>query len=182
MTTHWTTTLQVANVLDDSTSGGTTVSRLTTHRDQATWQNALEVGAGQQLVLAYEHLDERASGDSLASEAKRHNNALVLGYSGTLAALGLQADVRRDDNSVYGVNSTGRIGWSRELLAGLKLRALAGTTFRAPTFNDLYFPFFGIPTLHPARARAKHRGRRWTGSPARPAQVARRSIAIASTT
>ena len=36
--------------------------------------------------------------------------------------------MRRDDNSAYGGNTTGRIGLSFEPMRGLKLRALAGTT------------------------------------------------------
>jgi vitamin B12 transporter len=96
-------------------------------------------------VLAYEHLREKASGDAFVESPKRHNNAVVAGYSGRFDALGIQADVRRDDNSAYGGNTTGRLGMSWRAMRGLKLRALAGTSFRAPTFNDLYFPDYGIP-------------------------------------
>ena len=110
-------------------------------------------------MLAYEHVDERASADAFPSEQSRRNDAGVLGYSGTFGAHTLQADVRRDDNSIYGGNTTGRIGYAFDLGAGVKLRALAGTTFRAPTFNDLAFPGFGVAD-HPARARPQRRGRR----------------------
>ena len=43
----------------------------------------------------------------------------------------LQADVRRDVNSVYGGNTTGRVGYGFEIVRGLKLRALAGTSASA---------------------------------------------------
>jgi vitamin B12 transporter len=145
VTASWTTSLQFGHSLDDSESGGTTTTRFKTERDQATWQNALVLAPDQQLVLAYEYLNERASGDAFAEPPKRHNNAFVAGYSGRFDAIGVQADVRRDDNSAYGANTTGRLGLSYEALRGLKLRALAGTTFRAPTFNDLFFPDYGIP-------------------------------------
>ena len=177
VTTLWTTTLQLANVLDDSKSGGTAISRLTTHRDQATWQNALHLGPDQQLVIAYEYLRERASGDNFPVEPNRHNNALMLGYSGMLWSNGLQADVRYDDNSVYGSNKTGRLGWSYEIASGLKVRALAGTTFRAPTFNDLYFPFFGIATLSPERGRSIEAGVTWqSGATSAAATVYRNRV------
>ena len=67
--------------------------------------------------------------------------------------------MRHDDNSVYGGNTTGRLGSRHEVLRGLKLRALAGTTFRAPTFNDLFYPGYGVATVA-ARARPQRRGRR----------------------
>ena len=127
VTGSWTTSVQLGHSIDDSKSGGTTTTRFKTERDQATWQNALALAPDQQLVLAYEYLHERASGDAFAESPKRHNNALVAGYSGRFDAIGVQADVRRDDNSAYGGNTTGRIGLSFEPMRGLKLRALAGT-------------------------------------------------------
>ena len=73
----------------------------------------------------------------------------------------LQADLRRDHNSVYGNNTTGRVGTAFEVAPGLKLRALAGTTFRAPTFNDLHFPGFGIATIQPERGSSIEAGVAW---------------------
>ncbi len=157
----WTTSLQLANSVDDSKSGGMTISRFKTERDQATWQNALNLGADQQLVLAYEYLRERATGDGFTDALRRHNSAFVVGYSGRFAAFGVQADLRRDANSAYGDNTTGRLGVNYEVVPGLKLRALAGTSFRAPTFNDTSYPFFGIATIKPERGRSMEVGANW---------------------
>ena len=165
-TSAWTTTLQASSAVDDLTSGGNIQSRFITRREQATWQNALALGAGQQLVLAYEHVDERASADAFPSEQSRRNDAGVLGYSGAFGAHALQADVRRDNNSVYGGNTTGRVGYAFALGAGVKLRALAGSTFRAPTFNDLAFPRFGVATIQPERGRSVEAGASWQGDAA----------------
>jgi vitamin B12 transporter len=43
-------------------------------------------------------------------------------------------------------------------MRGLKLRALAGTTFRAPTFNDLFYPGLRHPPGTPA-SRSSREGR-----------------------
>jgi len=165
-TTAWTTTLLASSAVDDLTTGGNIQSRFITRREQATWQNALALDAGQQLVLAYEHVDERASADYYPSEQSRRNDAGVLGYSGTFGAHTLQADARYDDNSIYGSNTTGRVGYAFALGAGVKLRALAGTTFRAPTFNDLAYPGFGVPTIQPERGRSVEVGASWQGEAA----------------
>jgi vitamin B12 transporter len=181
VTKNWTTSLQLANNVDDAKSGGTTTSRFKTERDQTTWQNALAFGPDQQLVLAYEYLRERASGDAFAEAPKRHNNAFVAGYSGQFGAFGLQADVRRDDNSAYGANTTGRLGLNFELVRGLKLRALAGTTFRAPTFNDLFYPDYGIPpgtdgfAIRPERGRSFEIGASWQSGDSRASVTAYRN-------
>ena len=157
----WTTSLQLARNLDDLTSGGTTTTRFITTREQSTWQNAVNLATDHQLVLAYEHLSEKVRADVFANQLKRSNNAFMVGYSGQWGPEGLQADLRRDNNSVYGNNTNGRIGTAFEVAPGLKLRALAGTTFRAPTFNDLYFPGFGVATIQPERGRSIEAGVAW---------------------
>ncbi len=166
-TANWTSTLQVSRTVDDLTSGGSTQTRFITRRAQATWQNALQVATDQQLVVAYEHLSERASAPVFGSDPERRNHAGVIGYSGRLGAHAIQADVRRDANSVHGGNTTGRLGYALEVARGLKLRALAGTSFRAPTFNDLYFPGYGVATVRPERGRSIEVGLAWEGDASR---------------
>jgi len=162
----WTMTLQGSSVLDDLTSGGTTQSRFITRREQATWQNALALGTGQQLVLAYEHVDERVTAEAFGGDLSRRNDAAIVGYSATLGAHSLQADLRYDDNSAYGSNTTGRLGYSVAVGSGVTLRALAGTSFRAPTFNDLFYPGFGVKTIQPERGRSVEAGASWQGESA----------------
>jgi vitamin B12 transporter len=157
----WTTTVQLARNLDDSLTGGQVLSRFRTDREQLTWQNALHLAPGQQVVLAYEYLHEKEQATGFADDFSRNNNAFVAGYSGQFGANHLEASLRNDANSVYGNNTTGSLGYSYELIPGLKLRALAGTTFRAPTFNDLYFPDFGVPTIKPERGRSVEVGTEW---------------------
>jgi len=157
----WTTTLQTSKNVDDSTSGGMTTSRFRTERQQATWQNALQLASDQQLVLAYEHLRERVSGDVFSDQPKRSNNAVLGVYTGGFGPTQLEASLRYDDNSVYGSNTTGNLGASYEVSPGLRLRARAGTSFRAPTFNDLFFPGFSNPNLQPERGASVEVGVTW---------------------
>jgi vitamin B12 transporter len=162
----WTTTVQASRAVDDLTSGGNIQSRFVTSREQATWQNAVALAPDQQLLVALEHQVERATADVFVVEQVRRNNAAVVGYSGTVGSASVQADVRHDDNSAYGANTTGRAGVSFEVARGVKLRALAGTTFRAPTFNDLAYPNFGVPTLRPERGESVEAGAAWQGQDA----------------
>jgi len=158
---NWTTTALVAHNDDDLKSGGTLIDRFRTRRDQVTWQNALKFGPDQQLMLALEYLNEKAHSDSYLDDVKRTNTAGVIGYSGAFGAHVVQADLRVDHNSVYGDNTTGRLGWSVEIASGLRVRALAGTTFRAPSFNELYFPGFGVSTLGAEKGRSVELGLTW---------------------
>ena len=158
---NWTTTAQLAHNDDDLKSGGNIIDRFRTRRDQLTWQNALKFDASNQLMLAYEHLSEKAESTSYLADYKRNNNAFVLGYTGEFGAQVLTADVRRDQNSVYGGETTGRLGWSMEVAKGLRVRALAGTTFRAPSFNELFYPGYGVPSITPERGRSVELGINW---------------------
>ena len=164
ITSAWTTTLQGSHAVDDLTSGGATTSRFLTRRDTATWQNAVRLDPDQQLVVALERMLERVGGDAFADGMSRSNNAAVLGYSGRFGAHSLQVDARRDDNSVYGANTTGRVGYAYDVAPGWRVRALAGTTFRAPTFNDLFYPGYGVVTTRPEHGRSIEAGVSWQGA------------------
>ncbi|KNZ31306.1 MAG: hypothetical protein AD742_18685 [Methylibium sp. NZG] len=161
---QWTTSLQLSNQLDDLVSGANAPNTFKTERRQLTWQNAWTVSVGQQIVGAVERLDEEVESSSFASGQKRDNTALVLGYTGAFgeaAAHKLQADVRHDRNSVYGSVNTGKLGWAFDVAPGLTVRAVAGTAFRGATFNDLYFPGYGVTTVRPERSRSIEFGVQW---------------------
>lgn len=155
----WTLSALVSHDNDDSRSGDLLVYHYRTRRDQATVQAAWTPSADTQLVIAAERLEEKADTD--AYDDSRRNSALVLGYTGRFGANTLQADVRYDDNSAYGSHTTGRLGWSFALTPAWSVRALVGTTFRAPSFNDLYFPGYGVPSLEAERGRSVELGTQW---------------------
>jgi vitamin B12 transporter len=161
ITRDWTTTLQLSDQVDDLLSGGHELSRFRTGRRQSTWQNAWRPGEGQQWLLALERLEEKVDATPFPTALRRDNDAVVLGYTGAFGALKVQVDARRDRNSVYGDVDTGKLGAAFELLPQLTLRAVYGTAFRAPTFNDLFFPGFGVATIGPERSRSVEVGLQW---------------------
>jgi vitamin B12 transporter len=62
----------------------------------------------------------------------------------------MAAGVRVEDNSVFGTSVTERGSLSYLVKAwGTRLRGSAGSGFRAPTFNELFFPGFSNPDLKP---------------------------------
>ncbi|MDO5101881.1 MAG: TonB-dependent receptor [Lautropia sp.] len=161
MNEQWMTTLRYANSVDDANSGGRTMSRYKTDRDQLSWQNTVQLSAGEQLVLAYEKQDETVSAERLGVVPKRTNKALLAGYTGHFGATVLAGSVRRDDNSAYGKKTTGSIGFNHTMSSVWKLRTIYGTSFRAPTFNDLYYPGYGVAALKPEEGRSLELGLNW---------------------
>ncbi|WP_227673159.1 TonB-dependent receptor plug domain-containing protein [Psychrobacter sp. LFX-11D] len=72
-----------------------------------------------------------------------------VGYQLSESYYDLQANYRVDDNSQYGNESTYNLGAAIRPLAGMRIGANYATGFRAPTFNDLYFPGYNNPDLKP---------------------------------
>jgi vitamin B12 transporter len=162
----WTASVQLSQQRDRLDSGGTTLSRFDTERRQLTAQAGWTAAPGHRVLGAVERLEEIVTAESLGDVPKRFNTALVLGYTGRFGAHELQADVRHDDNSTFGGVDTGKLGWRVDMGAGVSLRALAGTSFRAPTFNDLYYPGFGVTTIRPEHGTSVEVGARWQGTDA----------------
>lgn len=148
----WSTLLRASTQESDSHAGGGTIDHYRTQRKQLDAQLTWRPLAGQQLTLAYEALREEVKATSYGGE--RDNDALVLAYAGSFNGLSLQADFRHDDNEVFGDVDTGRLGAAYALGGGWRLRGLAGQSFRAPSFNDLYFPNYGVPTIRPERSKS----------------------------
>jgi vitamin B12 transporter len=133
-------------------------SRFDSRNRQISWQNDLTPAKGQVLTASAERLSQDLSSDTAYTGTSRTVESLALGYTGRLGAHQLQAGARRDRYSDVGAASTGLLGYGYELSEVWKLTALGSTAFRAPTFNDLYYPGFGNPALRPERGRSVEAG------------------------
>jgi vitamin B12 transporter len=73
----------------------------------------------------------------------------------------LQLNLRHDDYTDVGAATTGLAAYGYQVTPAWRISAQYSTAFRAPSFNDLYFPFFGNPQLAPERARSVEGGVRY---------------------
>ncbi len=144
--------------VEDSTSGARQLDTYRTERDEAGVQVAWALAAGHDLVAAWDRLEEQVRTNNYSTPGARDNDALTLAYTGQFGSVQLQADGREDRNSVYGTHRTGRTGLRWALTRDTSVRVLAATTFRAPSFNELYFPGYGVPTLAPEQGRSLEAG------------------------
>ena len=157
VSSEWTNLLRASYQSDQLESGADFVSTYDTSRRQITAQTTWTPAPQHQLVAAIDLLTESIHSSDY-SAPDRDNTGLVLGYTGRFGAQKLQADLRWDHNSVYDNQTTGKLGWGMDVAPGWSVRAVAGTAFRAPTFNDLYFPDYGVVTLLPERSRSVEAG------------------------
>ncbi len=123
--------------------------RFDTTQVQFNWQNDLRLPVGT-LTLMYDRLDERVNSNTQFNKTSRTNEGYVLSYLANVQAHSLQLSAREDHNSSFGNQLTGGIGYGYTLAEGWRATASYGTAFKAPSFNDLYFPdSFGFPTSNP---------------------------------
>ncbi|MGM0542566.1 MAG: TonB-dependent receptor domain-containing protein [Pseudomonadota bacterium] len=118
----------------------------------ARWENTFSFGAHELIAGAEYQRDSIAGSDtgfgSYAEEA-RDNRAVFTQGLLDFAPLTLQASVRLDDNEAYGDEVTGSLAAGYAVDDVHTLRASYGTAFKAPTFNQLYYPGFSNPELEP---------------------------------
>ena len=74
----------------------------------------------------------------------------------------ITAGVRRDENSAFGASTNPRVALSWTVAPALKVRAAAGSAFRAPSTGELYYPFSGNPGLQPEESVSYEAGAEWT--------------------
>jgi vitamin B12 transporter len=110
----------------------------------------VELGAGDTLSVGYDY--ERRKGRIVGSfdESVDLESLFVQNVWALDDRLHLTAAARRDEHSTFGGETTYRVTAMTRLPGGAgRLHGSAGTAFRAPSFNELYFPFSGDPTLAP---------------------------------
>lgn len=164
--TRATLTTQVGRASDESdnyfagVATGTRdyVSTFDTRRDNASVQGDIALGERHLLTAGADWLRDEITSTTPFTVDTRDNTGVFVEYQGRFGAHRLQASVRNDDNEQFGNHATGTLGWGMDLARGFKLTASAGTGFKAPTFNDLYYPGFSNPDLEPEESRSLNLG------------------------
>ncbi|KQN74756.1 TonB-dependent vitamin B12 receptor [Duganella sp. Leaf61] len=160
----WRSLLQYSETRDkganytSATAAGYT--RIDTRQSFITWQNDVTIGADT-LQLLYEHRKEEVDTNGAAAMNRdRNTNSFAASYNARHGAHLLSASARRD-NSVYGNKNTGAIGYGYQFTLALRATASYGTSFRAPTYNELYFPNYGNAANRPEKGRNAEVGLRY---------------------
>ena len=146
------------NRFNDHAGTTTHVGNFDTHRSTASLQGDFSLAEGQSLSAGADWQRDRIDSNTVFDITDRDNTGVYVEYLGKFGVQQLQASVRNDDNQQFGSHATGSLGWGMQFGDGFKLTASVGTAFKAPTFNDLYYPFFGNPDLKPETSRSANIG------------------------
>lgn len=155
-TDRWQTTLAAGQSRDESDNfkDGSFQSRFDTERDSLSWQNDVTLSDTQWLTLGLDYQDDRVEGTTTYAVSARDTTGVFALYQAAFGAHNAQLSVRRDDNAQFGNRTTGGLAWGYAVNDRLRLLASYGTAFKAPTFNELYFPAYGNADLRPEESRS----------------------------
>ncbi|CAB3790863.1 Vitamin B12 transporter BtuB [Paraburkholderia ultramafica] len=153
LTDGWTTHFIVSEGDDRSVSNtnGVYNGRFDTDNRQYTWQNDFTFAAQQKLQVGYEHLDQSLDSDTFAAP-DRHVDSGFVGYTGRFGRNQIQANVRHDQYSDFGGANSYYLGYGFDITERWKATASYADSFRAPSFDDLYYPISGNPSIQPERS------------------------------
>lgn len=147
---------------------GVTSFRTKTRNRQLAWQNQFVASPQHRFLAGLERTGQEIEGSFAYTRSERDVDALFAGYVGRLGAHHLQLNRRVERYSDFGNARTYYAGYAFDLGERWRLIASRSTGFRAPTFNELFFPpiefpagvftLCNDPALRPERARSTDAG------------------------
>ncbi|HET8818171.1 MAG TPA: TonB-dependent vitamin B12 receptor [Xanthomonadaceae bacterium] len=140
------------------------MGRFATDRDSASVQADWTVSGDHLLTLGLDWLGDTVDSDTMYARTSRDTRAAFAQYQGDFGAHALQLAVRGEDDGQFGRHTTGNAAWGLSFAGHWRITAGYGTAFKAPTFNELYYPFFGNPSLRPETSRSTDAGLRFDGA------------------
>ena len=139
----------------NSFSGRLLTSRFNTIRDTISILNDFTLHEDHLLTIGTDYQNDVVDSTTEFTENSRHNWGVFAQHQATIASLNSQLSGRIDLNEQFGAFLTGGIGAGYKITEEVRLTANFATAFKAPTFNELYFPppFEGNPDLNPEKSR-----------------------------
>jgi vitamin B12 transporter len=126
-----------------------------TDRREVEWLNHFHVGAWSTSTFGIEYRHEKANvqGTSGFGAISETVSGLFQQQFRFFDRLFMSAGVRVEDNNNFGTSVTERGSLAYHIKEwGTRIRGGAGSGFRAPTVNDLFFPGFSNPSLVPEKS------------------------------
>jgi vitamin B12 transporter len=126
-----------------------------TDRREVEWLNHFHIGKWSTSTFGIEYRHEKANvqGTSGFGPISETVSGLFQQQFRFFDRLFMSAGVRVEDNNNFGDSVTERGSLAYQIKEwGTRIRGGAGSGFRAPTFNDLFFPGFSSPSLVPEKS------------------------------
>lgn len=159
---NWRSTLRFGQSRDDGDNfrpSGLFYSRFNTTRWNGSWLNEVALTEEHKLVMGSDYRLDEVESSTKYNERSRYDVGVFTELHSQLFDYHfVNAEVRWDKNEAFGDYVTGNVGWRYNWNYGVSLLANFGNAFKAPSFNDLYFPTFGNPDLQPEQSTSVETG------------------------
>ncbi len=156
---HWQSRLELGHSENRDTKRdklSDAFSVFNTYRDSVNWQNDLTLNDQNGLILGGDWYEDRFHGSSTFTENSRWNRAAFVQHRFHGEWFSTELGLRRDQNQQFG----GQNSWSGTLTVPINpdndVLLSYSEGFRAPTFNDLYYPLtqYSNPDLQPETSKS----------------------------
>lgn len=125
-----------------------------TYRDSLNWQNDLTLDARNSLILGGDWYEDRINSSTPFHEDSRWNRAAFVQHRFEADSFSTELGLRRDQNQQFGSQNSWSGTFTLPLNPDNDLLLTYSEGFRAPTFNDLYYPDFSNPDLKPETSKS----------------------------
>jgi len=158
----WSHQLTVGHAREDLDTASSFSNRFQSRRTSVDWLNSLDAGASATISFGLNWQRENGASQNVFNgglfDQQRTSRAGFFAYGGRFGKQVLDVSVRHDDSDQYGGATSGNAGWGWDFSERARLRVSWGEGFRAPNFNELFYPdtgfgFAGNPGLRPESSR-----------------------------
>ncbi|MBV1788456.1 TonB-dependent vitamin B12 receptor [Marinobacterium sp. D7] len=173
----WALSLTLGRSRDESTEygDGAAQSHIDTERDIASVVSEHYLTDTVEFSWGVDYQQDEVDSSTDYAETSRDNIGVFGLYQHYFGAQDIAVSLRHDDNEQFGGKNTGSLAWGIQIDPDLRLFVSYGTAFKAPTFNDLYWPedafSVGNPDLLPEESESvevglsgEHADIRWSAN------------------
>ncbi|QSL88471.1 TonB-dependent receptor domain-containing protein [Pseudomonas atacamensis] len=125
-----------------------------TYRDSVNWQNDLALDARNSLIVGSDWYEDRVNSSTAFDEDSRWNRAAFIQHRYEADSFSTELGLRHDDNEQFGSENSWSGTFTLPLNPDNDVLLSYSEGFRAPTFNDLYYPSYSNPDLKPETSKS----------------------------
>ena len=125
-----------------------------TYRNSLNWQNNLTLDDKNSLILGADAYEDSVRSNTNFDKDSRWNRAAFIQHRFAGDYFSTELGLRHDSNQQFGSNNTWSASLTVPLNANNDVLLSYSEGFRAPTFNDLYYPDYGNPALKPEHSKS----------------------------
>jgi len=157
LTTHpqdfWESQFNIGRSIDEMENiGHAPMTYFDQNRDMFGWQNNFLL-ENAIITIGYDYQKDkisRSTTDYIVTE--RDNHGIFAEYQTQLGEIDAVIGLRHDKNQQFGTHDTGNISFGYAIDPNWRAFTAYGTAFKAPSFNQLYYPNYGNSLIKPEKA------------------------------